>query len=88
MSRGRIVLAIVICVVAIVGFTTALYEDEKKFWVWPQPFQHTIGSGALWLDEYNFNFRTTKGSFTHDILKEAFKRYQGLIAKNKAVRTF
>lgn len=70
------------------GFATASFEDEKRFWVWPRPTDHSIGSGAAWLDEYTFGIRATKESFTHDILKQAFKRYQGLIATNKGVRSF
>jgi hexosaminidase len=85
MGRVHISLALIVCLLAVAGLTAGLYEKEKQFWVWPKPGLSSIGSQASWLDEYNFNFHTTKNSFTHDILKQAFKRYQGFLKANKGV---
>lgn len=66
----------------------ALYEDEKEVWVWPRPTSVEHGNKSLWIDEYTFTIRTASGSFTHDILTQAFKRYSAVLRTNKGVRIF
>jgi hypothetical protein len=86
MARPAVALLLVVTLLGLAVAASAFYETEKKLWVWPMPLQSSIGDSSSWLDEYTFIIRTTKSSYNHDILKEAFKRYKGLIAQNKGVR--
>lgn len=86
MGRAHISLALVVSMLGLVCFAAALYDQEKQLWVTPAPKSSQIGEKASWLDEYGFTIQTTRRSFTHDILKQAFKRHQGFLKQNKGVR--
>lgn len=88
MARVQVLLALLAIVAVVAVPTAALYEEEKKVWVWPKPSSLKTGNGSLWLEEYTFSIKTTKDSYTHDILKEAMKRYSKVLETNKGVRTF
>ena len=88
MARSTVALVLLACLVGLSIAQEIQFAKAKKFWVWPMPAQSSIGESASWLDEYTFTIRTTKDSYTHDILKQAFQRYNKLIAQNKGVRFF